>query len=268
MTPTTSTAGPLAVRRWGAGDPVVLLHPLATSGELWTPLAETLSDEFQVFAFDLRGHGESAWDGRPFSIADLADDVGAALDALGLDTVSLLGLSMGGSVGANFAGRFPHRVRSLVLADTTAYYGDDAPKVWAERAEKAVTVPRAKQVQFQLDRWFSPEFREAEPAEADRIVKIFLRTNSEAHAAASIAMGEMDSRALLPAITARTLVLVGEHDYATPPAMARALADGIPGAELEVQLDLRHMSLIERPALAERVRAHLRAGAAVSTESQ
>ncbi|MEV6896594.1 alpha/beta fold hydrolase [Amycolatopsis sp. NPDC051372] len=260
MIPSTSTAGPLAVRRWGAGEPVVLLHPLATSGELWTPLAEALADEFQVFAFDLRGHGESSWDGKPFSIADLADDLGTAFDSLGLESVSLLGLSMGGSVGVNFAGRFPGRVRSLVLADTTAYYGDGAPQVWAERAEKAVSVPRSKQVAFQLDRWFSPEFREANPNEADRIVKIFLRTNSEAHAAASIAMGEMDSRSLLPSVTASTLVLVGEHDYATPPEMAAALAEGIPGAELEIQTGLRHMSLIERPALAERVRAHLKTG--------
>lgn len=254
----TPTAGPLAVRRRGAGDPLVLLHPLALSGELWTPLAEALSDEFQVFALDLRGHGDSAWDGKPFSIEDLADDVARALDALDLPSASLLGLSMGGSVAVNFAGRFPERVRSLVLADTTAWYGEDAVAAWAERAEKAVTVPRAKQVPFQLDRWFSPEFRERHPEEADRVVKIFLRTNSEAHAAASIAMGAMDSRPLLPAVTASTLVLVGRHDYATPPSMARTLADGIPDAELEILPDLRHLSLVESPLLAGRVRQHLR----------
>ena len=48
MSRSASTAGPLAVRRWGAGPPVVLLHPLATSGETWTPLAEALADEFEV----------------------------------------------------------------------------------------------------------------------------------------------------------------------------------------------------------------------------
>ncbi|GAA3439176.1 alpha/beta fold hydrolase [Kutzneria kofuensis] len=252
------TAGPLAVRRRGVGEPLVLLHPLALSGELWTPLAEALSDEFQVFALDLRGHGDSAWDGKPFTISDLADDVGRTLDALDLPSASLLGLSMGGSVAVDFAGRFPERVRSLVLADTTAWYGDDAATAWAERARKAVTVPRANQLRFQVDRWFSPEFAETHPEDVDRVAKIFLRTNSEAHAAASIAMGAMDSRPLLPAITAPTLVMVGQLDYATPPSMARTLADGIAGAELEILPGLRHMSLIERPALADLVRQHLR----------
>jgi 3-oxoadipate enol-lactonase len=258
MTSPVPAAGPLAVRRWGSGEPLVMLHPLALSGELWTPLAEALADEFQVFALDLRGHGDSAWDGKPFSIADLAGDVAETLDALDLPAVSLLGQSMGGSVAVTFAGLHPERVRSLVLADTTAWYGDDAVTAWAERAEKAAAAPRPQQVPFQVDRWFSPEFREARAADVDRVVKIFLHTNSEAHAAASIAMGDLDSRALLPAVTARTLVLVGEHDYATPPSMAAALADAIPRAQLEILPGLRHLSLIEEPALADRVRDHLR----------
>jgi 3-oxoadipate enol-lactonase len=258
MSAPVTTAGRLAVRRWGSGEPLVLLHPLALSGELWTPLAETLADEFQVFAPDLRGHGSSAWDGKPFSIEDLAGDVAGTLDALGLTAVSLVGLSLGGSVAVTLAGLYPDRVRSLVLADTTAWYGDDAAAAWTERAEKAAAVPRPKQVPFQLDRWFTPEFRETHAVDADRVVKIFLHTNSEAHAAASIAMGNLDSRPLLPAVTAPTLVLVGEHDYATPPAMGRTLAEGIPGAKLEILPDLRHMSLIEQPALADRVRDHLR----------
>jgi 3-oxoadipate enol-lactonase len=67
----------------------------------------------------------------------------------------------------------------------------------------------------------------------------------------------MDVRNLLPAITAPTLVLVGEEDYATPPDMARQLHDTIPGATLQVLPALRHMSLIERPALAETIADHL-----------
>jgi len=252
-----TTATRLAYRRWGSGEPLILLHPLALSGELWEPLAETLSDEFDVLAVDLRRHGGSEWDGKPFTIEDLARDLADALDSLGLDKISLLGLSMGGSVAVTFAGLFPGRVRSLVLADTTAWYGEDAVKAWTERAEKARDVPRLKQVPFQLDRWFSPEFRENHAAEADRVVQIFLHTDSEAHGAASVAMGELDSRALLPAVRASTLVLVGEHDYATPPSMAEALAAGITGATLEVLPGLRHMSLIERPALVARIRAHL-----------
>lgn len=240
------SAGPLSVLRHGSGAPLVLLHPLALAAELWQPLAERLADRHEVFAFDLRGHGHSGWDGRPFSIGDLARDVIAALDALGLDAVRLAGMSMGGSVAMTLAGGHPHRVSALLLADTTAWYGPDAPTAWAERARKA-TNPRERQLAFQRDRWFSESFRAQAPEEVERVARIFLATASPAHAAASLAMGALDARPLLPAITAPTQVLVGEHDYATPPAMAELLAEHIPDAQLRVLPDVRHLSLIEQP---------------------
>ncbi|MGH3377725.1 MAG: alpha/beta fold hydrolase [Actinoallomurus sp.] len=246
--------GPIAVRRQGAGEPVVLLHPLALSGDLWGPLAAALSEDFDVLSLDLRGHGASGCDGRPFSIEDLALDVAGTLDALELGAVDMLGMSMGGSVAVTFAGLFPERVRSLVLADTTAWYGENAAGAWAERAERAAGVPRAEQLPFQVDRWFSPAFRESGPDEVERVTRIFLRTDSKAHAAASIAMGRLDARPLLPDVRATTLVVVGQDDYATPPAMAGELAGGIPGATLLPLPGLRHLSLIERPELSEVVR--------------
>ena len=109
-----------------------------------------------------------------------------------------------------------------------------------------------------MDRWFSDTFRDTHPDDVNRVVDLFVATDSAAHAAACRAMGAMDARDLLPAITAPTLVLVGEHDYATPPDMARHLADHITGATLRVLPDLRHMALIEQPELAAVVRESFR----------
>jgi 3-oxoadipate enol-lactonase len=250
--------GSMTTRTWGGGEPVVLLHPLALSGEVWQPLGATLSKDFQVFAPDLRGHGQSSWDRDTFTIKDLARDVAEAMDSLSLPSAHVVGMSMGGSVAATFAGLFPERVKSLTLADTTAWYGPNAINAWAERAEKAVSVPRDKQLNFQVDRWFSEQFRAGRREEVERISRIFVATDSQAHAAASHAMGYLDSRRLLRSITARTLVLVGEQDYATPPAMAQQLADSIEHSSLLVLPALRHLSLIERPELASTVRDHLR----------
>jgi 3-oxoadipate enol-lactonase len=250
--------GRMAMAVWGTGDPVVLLHPLALCGELWRPVGTALADEFAVYAPDLRGHGATSWDGAEFTIDDMADDLAQALDALDLGPVHLLGMSMGGGVAMTYAARHPDRVRSLVLADTTAWYGEDAPTAWADRAAKAATVPRDKQVGFQVDRWFSDAFRATHPDDVARVVDLFVATDSAAHAAACRAMGALDARPLLPAITAPTLVLVGEHDYATPPAMARHLAEHITGATLTVLPGLRHMALIEQPALAATVREFCR----------
>ena len=245
--------GPLhriAYRRAGNGSPLVLLHPLALSGAVWGAYASLLAANFDVITPDARGHGDSGWDGQPFSIDDLADDVATLLDGLGIASAHVAGMSMGGSTAISFAGRYPSRADGLLLADTTAWYGTDAVTAWEARAKTAVAKPRELQVAFQTDRWFTEGFRRRNADEVNRVVGIFLRTNSLAHAAASRAMGAMDSRPLLDKITARTLVVTGEEDYATPPEMGKAIADGVPGARAQVLPALRHLSLVEDPGLA------------------
>ena len=93
----------------------------------------------------------------------------------------------------------------MFLADTTAWYGRQAPQTWEKRAQDVVAKPREQQVPFQVDRWFTEGFRRRHPAEANRVVAIFLRTSSLAHAQACRALGTMDSRGLLPKITAPVL---------------------------------------------------------------
>jgi 3-oxoadipate enol-lactonase len=240
----------IAYRRSGAGHPLVLLHPLALSGAVWGEFAARLSARFDVIAADARGHGESGWDTAPFGIDDLGDDVAALLDGLGLDSAHVVGMSMGGSTAISFAARYPGRADAMVLADTTAWYGADAPATWEKRAGEVLARPRESQVAFQADRWFTEGFRRRNPGEVERVVGVFLQTDSRAHAQACRALGNMDSRALLPAITARTLVVTGEEDYATPPAMGKAIADGVPGGAARVLGALRHLSLVEDPDLA------------------
>ena len=244
----------------GEGEPLVLLHSLAMDGRMWLPLMERLGSRFRCWALDARGHGRTSWDGQPFTVTDLADDLRCALDALELQRPHVLGLSMGGSTALTFAGRHPDRVNGLVLADTTAWYGPEAPAQWEQRAQAALTRSRADLIGFQLERWFTGDFRSAEPGEVERITSIFLGCDGRAHAAACRALGGMDSRPLLPAIRARTMVLAGEEDYATPPAMARDIAAAVPAASLLLVPAVRHMSLIEKPGLADEITAHLTAG--------
>jgi 3-oxoadipate enol-lactonase len=247
----------LSYRRYGHGEPVVLLHPLALSGAVWGEFADQLSIRADVIAPDARGHGNSPWDGLGFTVEDLADDLRRLLDGLGLEQVHLAGLSMGGSTAVTFAGRHPGRVRSLFLADTTAWYGPDAPTRWAERAAGAINTPREKQLPFQLERWFTEHFRRRGASAIDRVVDAFLATDGAAHGEACRALGGLDARPLLERITAPTLVLTGAEDYATPPAMGAAVASGVPRGKSEVLPGLRHLSLIERPELADRVVHHM-----------
>lgn len=237
---------------------MLLLHPLALSGAAWAPLVAGLESDVDVIAPDARGHGGTAWDGEPFGLEDLADDVTALLDELELERVDLVGMSMGGSTAALLAALHPGRVRTLVVADATAWYGEQAPEVWAERAAKAAGTPRADQVPFQRDRWFTKAFRDEQPERVQAVVDVFLGTDSRAHAAASVAMGGLDARDRLPDVVAPTLCLTGEEDYATPPEMGQYLADHVRRGRFELLPGLRHLSLIEDPSQAARLLAHAR----------
>jgi 3-oxoadipate enol-lactonase len=241
----------------GEGPLVVLLHPLAEAGELWRTLIDELTPRHRVVAPDARGHGASSWDGQQFTIPDLADDVAALVEHLDAGPARVAALSMGGCTAIALAVRYPELVDRLALADTTADYGPGKEDAWAERAEKAAHVPREKQLTFQVDRWFSPAFLEREPEEVERVSRIFVDTDSQAHAAACLAMGAYDDSARLAEIAAPTLVVVGEDDYATPPDMARALHEGIVGSGLHVLADTRHLSLVESPEARALVREHL-----------
>lgn len=247
----------LAVERRGSGEPVVLLHSLAMAGAMWEHVAERLAKRFEVWTYDARGHGQSPWDNEPFTIEDLAEDLRDLLDALGLDRAHIVGLSMGGTTAIVFAATYPERVNRLVLVDCSACYGPTRVSDWEARASKVLSSPREALLDFQLDRWFTPHFRATNPEEVRRQVEIFLACSSHVHAAASRALAAVDAEALLPRITASTLVLVGEDDYATPPAMAQTLAAGIPDAYLQIVPQARHMALIERPELVEAIAQHL-----------
>ncbi|WP_326567773.1 alpha/beta fold hydrolase [Amycolatopsis rhabdoformis] len=240
--------GTVHVHRTGTtGRPLLLLHPLALSGAVWDPVARYFADTHQVLAPDARGHGASTWDGAEFGVADMAADAAAVISALDAGPADVVGLSMGASTALTLAATRPELVHRLVLADGTAYYGDDAVPVWAERAERATTVERSKQLDFQRDRWFAAPYLAAHPDEVERVCEIFLKTDSAAHGAACRALGGLDARGQLSAVTAPTQVLVGEEDYATPPAMSEALAAGISGAQLRILEKTRHLSLLERP---------------------
>jgi pimeloyl-ACP methyl ester carboxylesterase len=106
--------------------PMVLLHALGESAADWVPLLPRLTERFRVFAFDLRGHGDSDWPGE-YSHGLMADDVCAALDALGLAGVVLVGHSLGGAVAYHVAAVRPDLVSLLVSEDVCPPYVRDRP---------------------------------------------------------------------------------------------------------------------------------------------
>ena len=100
----------------GQGQPLVLLHGLFGSADNWGSIAKHFSQHYQVISVDLRNHGRSPHSDTQ-TYPDMADDLLAVLDTLGLSQVYLLGHSLGGKVAMQFATQYSDRVRKLIVVD-------------------------------------------------------------------------------------------------------------------------------------------------------
>lgn len=245
-----------------SAETIVFGHGLLFSGWMFTHQVEALEDDYRCITIDWRSQGGSpaARDGHDMDTLTL--DLVALLDELGLDAVHYVGLSMGGYVGIRFAARHPDRLHSLALLDTDA--GPEDPEVVSKYRMLAniyrVTGPGPlrKQVEPIM---FGPTFRGDPPGRAaiDRW-HAMLKRNSKAGIRRAV-LGVTDRRPVtdeLGGIRARTIVVVGADDVATPPVKAEAVAAGIEGAKLEIVPDAGHSSTIEQPEILTRlIREHV-----------
>lgn len=235
------------------GDPAsplraALIHSLAMDHKYWRPVAERLvSAGVCAVAMDCRGHGASGKPKGPYFAGDFAGDMNDLFNHLKWPEAVVAGSSMGGSVALAFAGRHTHRVCGLALIDTTAWYGKDAEKAWTDRANAAKTKGLASLIDFQLTRWFGDEFRAASPDVVQECVDTFLANDVEAYGATCRMLGEFDLRVSLPHFTMPVRILVGEEDYATPPAMAEEMHGAIAHSSYRVLPKARHLTPLERP---------------------
>ena len=234
----------------GTGPAVALLHGFPLGRWIWDEPRAALRDRYRVVTPDLRGHGESEVTAGPYSMDALADDVARLLDALRVDRAVVGGLSMGGYVVFAFWRRFAARVRALVLCDTRARGDDRGEKVMRQStAQVALDQGTAAVVDGMLPKLLAPHTLGGRPDFTAAIRARLARTDPRAVAATLLGMKERDdSTPTLATISVPTLVLVGSDDQLTPPALARELAAGIPGARLEVVPEAGHLAPVEQPA--------------------
>jgi 3-oxoadipate enol-lactonase len=226
---------------------VVLSHALGCDLTMWDSLANQLAFDNRVIAYDHRGHGSSDAPDALYSMADLADDAARLLRELDTGPVVWVGLSMGGMVGQELALRHPSLVRGLVLANTTSGYPEAARAVWEQR----IATVRAEGIEAIADavmgRYFHDAFRAQKAATVARFRRRLVTTDAVGYVGCCEAVGKVDTGSRLGQIGVPTLVIAGELDQGTPVAMAQALAEGIPGARLEVLADASHLSAAEQP---------------------
>ena len=226
---------------------IVLIHSLALDRSIWDGVAARLAGQAEILTYDCRGHGRSGRNAAPFTTELFARDLAELLDHVGWPAAAVAGASMGGCVALAFAGLYPLRVSALGLIDTTAWYGEDAPKKWRERAATARSKGLAGMIEFQSTRWFSDHFRSSHPEVVKANSRILLANDVDCYAATCIMLGDADMRPYLQSLRMPVAVIVGEEDYATPPAMSRQLHEAIHGSTLTILPGARHLTPIESP---------------------
>ena len=237
-----------------AAPPLVLLHSLGTSLHVWDQPAAALAGAYRVIRPDLRGHGLTEVPPGPYPIAQMAQDVLAALDGLGVERFHLGGLSIGGVIAQQIAAQSPGRVRSLALVDTAMTL--PPASLWRERAALARAQGMRPLLAPVLARWVTADFL-ATP-QADGLRAMLLRTDPEGYAGAAEALTVADLTASTATLRQPTLILVGEHDLATTPEAARAIQAAIAGSHLHILPAAAHIPTVQTPgAVADAIAAFL-----------
>ena len=260
VTGTRRTTGPvrIAYDLLGSGPLIVFLHGIGGNRKNWARQLQAFGDRYCAVAWDGRGYGESDDPPRQLRFSDFAEDLARLLDHLRAERAHLVGLSMGGMIVQDFYGRYPTRVGTMSLVDTSVGLG---------------AAPEEVRKDF-LARRLSPLERGAKPADlAPFVVETLVAAGAPASVRAELAASmaalrpgpysqaltaivATDFRSLLPTISVPTLVVVGEEDRLTPPAAAEYLAANIAGAEKVVIEEAGHLTNIEQPETFNRALGH------------
>jgi pimeloyl-ACP methyl ester carboxylesterase len=215
----------------GDGLPLVLSHGFLMDREMFAPQAAALGDQYRVITWDQRGHGETVFDGQAFDYWDLAEDLAALLDHLGVRRAVVGGMSAGGFISLRFALRHPERVLGLVLIDTQAGLEDPAN---VPAYDSMHEIWRDSGPNDQLLEMTSAIILGDYPEAPAWIAKWRARPHDELTPTYRCLMDRDDITGRLGEITAPAIVLHGEVDAAIPLERAQALCAGLPGCRQDV----------------------------------
>jgi 3-oxoadipate enol-lactonase len=227
--------------------PVVMLsHSLGSNLHMWDPQMTALETKYQVLRYDTRGHGASDVPGGAYTLDQLVSDAVALMDALGIEKVNFVGLSMGGMIGQGLALKHADRVARLALCDTSAYMPPEAQPIVQERIDTARKEGLAALVDGTLARWFTPPYLKKKGPGVDMIRNIFLTSPLAGYIGCTEAIRRLNYIDELARIKIPTLVVVGADDPGTPVAAAQAIHERIAGSRLLVIPSASHLSNIEQ----------------------
>lgn len=235
----------------GQGQPVVLIHGVGLTKDMWGGQVVGLAQHFQVIVYDMLGHGDSPRPAVDTDLAGYADQLRELLDHLGLPQAMVIGFSMGGLVARAFALHHPQRIGALVVLNSVFNRSpEQRAGVIARTAQAAEHGPDAN-AEAALSRWFSREYQAANPAQIAAIRQTLAANDPQGYLTTYTLFATQDMYRAddLADIQVPTLIATGELDPGSTPQMAEQLAQCIPGARVVVLPEQRHMMPVESPRL-------------------
>ena len=228
-----------------SGTPLLFSNSLGTDYRVWDSFLEFLPKSFRVIRYDNRGHGLSSKSEKNFNIADLVEDVIRIINSLGLPKIVFIGLSIGGLVGQLLAIRRPDLLSALVLSGSAAKIGDK--DIWNERIE-TISVSGIESLREPiLKKWFTAGFSTTRWEEFELWGNMLTRTDREGYIECCKAIADFDSTEEISSIKTPTLMLVGDADGSTPPALVKHTAELISNSHLEIIKNAGHLPCVEQP---------------------
>jgi pimeloyl-ACP methyl ester carboxylesterase len=236
---------------WTTGKPpVLLIHGLGGDHQNWLYQIPALCGRYPILSVDLRGHGASSAAASDYAIADMALDLVRLLRVLGIEKVHVVGLSLGGVVAQQFALDFPYATASLLLAGTFCSIPKEMRAVAAESLRFIEDNTMAAIASQRITAAFSDNVN---PTMRGYVIDRIAGNDKAAYVRAARAAFAFSAADRLGEVQVPTLVVVGEHDRVTPPALSETLASGIADARLARIPEAGHICVMDQPAAFNRV---------------
>lgn len=226
---------------------LVLSNSLATDASLWDDVIARIGAHVRLIGYDTRGHGASTSPGASTTLATLADDLFAVMDACGVDKAFVAGISLGGMTGQQCALTRPQRLLGLIACNCRASIDAAGIAGWEQRLDVLRTGGIDALAAITLERWFTPEYREANPQTIERVRAMIRTTTPVGYEACVRAIQALDLLDAITDIQMPVLLVAGEQDAAASPAAMQAMQKAISGARLEVLDPCGHLSSVQRP---------------------
>ena len=231
----------------GEGTPLFLFHSLLSDRASFSAIEPELMRSHRVIVPELPGFGGSrAVEGGLAAVADRMSE--AVRDAAGGGKAIVLGNGYGGFVALQMAIRHPDLAGKLILADCGAAFSEDGRQAFRNMAAAAKAKGLAAITDVAMRRLFAADFQAAHPDLMRDRREAFLKTDPQVLQAACGQLAELDLRPELSKVKMPVLVLVGEHDEATPPPMSHELAALLPNARLKILDGCAHVPQLQAPS--------------------